>query len=88
MPYEFIDTIDSSDNPGFLSSEAFSLDGVYPENELKKFGVNYLTLQVSGREALSYDLNKADSISGIDGETLIDKRLPGRELTVKFKIEA
>lgn len=35
MPYEFIDTIDSSDNPGFLSSEAFSLDGVYPENELK-----------------------------------------------------
>nr|DAU91433.1 MAG TPA: distal tail protein [Caudoviricetes sp.] len=88
MPYEFIDTIDSSDNPGFLSSEAFSLDGVYPENELKKFGVNYFTLQVSGREALSYDLNKADSISGIDGETLIDKRLPGRELTVKFKIEA
>lgn len=88
MPYEFIDTIDSSDNPGFLSSEAFSLDGVYPENELKKFGVNYFTLQVSGREALNYDLNKADSISGIDGETLIDKRLPGRELTVKFKIEA
>lgn len=88
MPYEFIDTIDSSDNPAFLSSEAFSLDGIYPENELKKFGVNYFTLQVSGREALSYDLNKADSISGIDGETLIDKRLPGRELTVKFKIEA
>lgn len=88
MLYEFIDTIDSSDNLGFLSSEAFSLDGVYPENELKKFGVNYLTLQVSGREDLSYDLNKADSISGIDGETLIDKRLPGRELTIKFKIEA
>ena len=88
MLYEFIDTIDSSDNLGFISSEAFSLDGVYPENELKKFGVNYLTLQVSGREDLSYDLNKADSISGIDGETLIDKRLPGRELTVKFKIEA
>lgn len=88
MPYGFIDTIDSSDNPSFLSSEAFSLDGVYPENELKKFGVNYFTLQVSGREALNYDLNKADSISGIDGETLIDKRLPGRELTVKFKIEA
>lgn len=35
MPYEFIDTIDSSDNPAFLSSEAFSLDGIYPENELK-----------------------------------------------------
>ena len=88
MLYKFVDTIDSSDNLGFTSSEAFSLDGVYPENELKKFGVNYLTLQVSGREDLSYDLNKADSISGIDGETLIDKRLPGRELTIKFKIEA
>lgn len=88
MLYDFVDTIDSSNNLGFTSSEAFSLDGVYPENELKKIGVDYLTLQVSGREDLSYDLNKADSISGIDGETLLDKRLPGRELTVKFKIEA
>lgn len=85
MSYEFRDTTDLSDHKESMSSEAFSIDGLYPENELSE--IKYRTLQVIGREELTYDLYKADSIYGVDGEALINKRLPGRELTIKFKIE-
>lgn len=88
MAYSFVDAVDLSDHPASLSSEAFSLDGKYPETELDELGISYSTLQIIGREDLKYDLNKTEGISGIDGVTLLNKQLPGREITVKFKIEA
>lgn len=84
--YEFRDTTISSGYKESLPSEAFSIDGLYPETELSE--TRYRTLQVMGREELVFDLYKSDSIYGVDGEALINKRIPGRELTIKFKIEA
>jgi len=84
MTYKFRDTIDTEDEEVVFFSEAISLNGIYPENVIK----GYQTLQVTGREDLSYDLLTTDNSAGVDGESLSSKRLKGREIVVTFYLEA
>lgn len=68
--YDFIDVTETAEN-NILPSEAMKLNGKYIENQIK----GYRTLHVSGREALSPELNSYET--GIrDGSALKSKRFP------------
>lgn len=80
--YNFRDTNETSES-AFLPSEALKINGEYIENQIS----GYRTLNVSGREALSPDVESYET--GIrDGSKLKNKRYPERIITVTYQIKA
>lgn len=76
--YNFIDV--NGIQPGnVLPGEALKINGVYIENKI----TGYRTLSVSGREALSPELQTYET-GARDGSTLQSKRFPARVITVQF----
>lgn len=79
--YNFIDVNEASES--VLPSEALKLNGEYIENLIS----GYRTLAVSGREALSPEINTIET--GIrDGSFLQNKRYPARTIIVKYQLIA
>jgi predicted phage tail component-like protein len=80
--YNFIDVIEASE--GYvLPSEALKINGVYIEDQIS----GYRTLSVSGREALSAEVETFST--GIrDGSKAKSKRFPERIITVKYQLLA
>lgn len=80
--YNFIDVTETSEGV-VLPSEALKINGEYIENQVK----GYRTLNVSGREALSPELDTFST--GIrDGTTLKSKRFPDRIILVSYQLRA
>lgn len=80
--YNFVDTIEVSDG-ALLPAEALQINGEYIENLIP----GYRTLSVSGREALSPEIETYET--GIrDGATVKSKRYPERIIIVKYRIIA
>lgn len=78
--YNFIDVNEASENV-ILSSEALKINGKYIEDQI----AGYRTLHVSGREALSPELETFET--GVrDGSTLKSKRFPARTITVTYQL--
>ena len=81
--YNFVDTINSASGGAGLPSEALALNGAYLENQI----TGYRTLRVSGREALSPDVESYET--GIrDGSRLKHRRYPERIITVTYQLIA
>ena len=81
--YEFRDTIEKVSEGVVLPSEALMINGEYIENLIP----GYRTLTVSGREALSPEIETYET--GIrDGSTLQNKRYPARIITVQYQLIA
>lgn len=79
--YNFIDVNEVSE--GTLPSEALKINGKYIENLID----GYRTLSVSGREALSPELETYET--GVrDGSTIQSKRYPARTIIVTYQITA
>lgn len=82
--YTFKDTIETTaSDVVLLPSEALKINGQYIENQI----AGYRTLAVSGREALSPEL-ETYSTGTRDGSTLKNKRYPERVITVHYQIIA
>jgi predicted phage tail component-like protein len=81
--YKFKDTISAASDVALLPSEALRINGQYIENQI----AGYRTLSVSGREALSPEL-ETYSTGNRDGATLKNKRYPERVITVKYRLLA
>ena len=64
-----------------LPSVAIEFNGKYIENELN----GYETLKVSGRETISVELISEPTHEGV---ITIDERLPHRELTITYELQA
>ena len=80
--YNFIDVTEVSDSV-ILPSEALKINGEYIENLIS----GYRTLNVSGREALSPEIESFTT--GIrDGSQLKNKRFPERVIVVTYQIKA
>lgn len=80
--YNFIDVNKVSEGVA-LPSEALKINGEYIENQIS----GYRTLTVSGREALSPEVDTFET--GVrDGSTLNYKRYPERIITVKYQLLA
>lgn len=80
--YNFIDTTEVSE-VALLPSEALRINGQYIENLIQ----GYRTLNVTGREALSAELDYFET--GIrDGSKLKSKRYPARIITVAYQLIA
>lgn len=80
--YNFIDVNEVSDG-ALLPSEALKINGEYIENQIS----GYRTLCVSGREALSPELNYYET--GVrDGSVMKSKRYPARIIIVKYQLIA
>lgn len=81
--YEFRDITAKVSEGNILPSEALMINGEYIENLIP----GYRTLSVSGREALSPELETYET--GIrDGSTLQNKRYPARIITVTYQLIA
>lgn len=81
--YAFRDTTAKTSAADDLPSEALKINGSYIENVI----TGYRTLSVSGREALSPELNTYETGSR-DGSRLKSKRYPARTITVKYQLKA
>jgi predicted phage tail component-like protein len=80
--YNFIDVNEASEGV-ILPSEALKINGEYIENLIS----GYRTLNVSGREALSPEVESFTT--GIrDGSRLKNKRFPERTIVVTYQIKA
>jgi len=80
--YSFIDTTKYYATNNF-PAEALSINGVYLEDEIS----GYRTLQVTGREIMEAEVsNKQIGIS--NGADYQYKRIPTREITVKFSLRS
>ena len=80
--YNFIDVNEVSAG-AFLPAEALMLNGEYIEDLIE----GYRTLSVTGREALSPELNTYET--GVrDGAKLLNRRYPARIITVKYQLIA
>lgn len=80
--YKFIDVNEVSEG-SVLPSEALKINGEYIENQIS----GYKTLHVSGREALSPDVETYTT--GIrDGSRLKNKKFPERIITVTYQLTA
>lgn len=81
--YEFRDINSTVSEGNILPSEALMINGEYIENLIP----GYRTLTVSGREALSPEIETYET--GIrDGSTLQNKRYPARIITVTYQLIA
>lgn len=78
--YEFIDVNEASEG-ALLPSEALQINGEFIENLIK----GYRTLSVTGREALSPELETTET-GNRDGSELKYKRYPARTITVKYQL--
>lgn len=78
--YNFIDVNEVSEGV-VLPSEALKINGEYIENLIP----GYRTLNVSGRESLSRELESFETGTS-DGETLKNKRYPARIITVTYQL--
>lgn len=79
--YKFRDTIETTASDGMLPSEALQINNEYIENLIP----GYRTLNVSGREALSPEIETFST--GIrDGSEMKYKRYPERIITVKYQL--
>lgn len=81
--YEFIDTVEYSQEGSILPVEAMSYNGIYIENEI----TGYRTLYTSGRELLVSELQTGE-INGIDGARYLGRRRPIRTITVGYQLIA
>ena len=80
--YNFIDVTEASESV-VLPSEALKLNGEFIENQVS----GYRTLSVSGREALSPELDFYET--GVrDGSTLRSRRFPARTIIVNYQLKA
>ena len=80
--YNFIDVNEASEQV-VLPSEALQINGEYIENLIS----GYRTLNVSGREGLSPELDTYET--GVrDGSTLKNKRFPARTIVVTYQLIA
>lgn len=79
--YNFIDVTGVSER--VLPSEALKINGEYIENLIS----GYRTLTVSGREALSPELDYFET-GAADGSKIKSKRYPARIITVKYQLLA
>ncbi|MDD3186325.1 MAG: phage tail family protein [Anaerostipes sp.] len=77
--YDFIDVTEIQESS--LPSEALRLNGDYIENQI----AGYRTLQVSGREALSPELNTYE-VGCSNGSKLNSRRYPARTITVYYQL--
>lgn len=78
--YNFRD-VNNASEIAVLPSEALSINGIFIENEI----VGYRTLNVTGREALSPEIETF--ITGVrDGSTFKSKRYPARKIKVKYQL--
>ena len=82
MAYNFIDTMETSDG-AFLPSEALQINGEFIEDLID----GYRTLNVTGREALSAELDTY-TVGVRDGAYIKSKRYPARTITVKYQLIA
>lgn len=80
--YNFVDTTEVSEGT-LLPSEALCINGSYIENCIK----GYRTLTVSGREALSPEIETLETGTK-DGSTLKSKRFPARIILVQYQLIA
>ena len=80
--YSFRDVNETSEST-WLPSEALKINGSYIENII----AGYRTLSVSGREALSPELNTYETGTR-DGSRLKSKRYPARIITVTYQLKA
>ena len=78
--YRFIDVNETSEGT-LLPSEALQINGEFIENLIK----GYRTLTVTGREALSPELETSET-GNRDGSELKYKRYPARLITVKYQL--
>ena len=80
--YKFIDVNEVSEG-ALLPSEALSFNGEYIENLIS----GYRTLNVSGREALSPEIETIET--GVrDGSSIKSKRYPARTIVVQYQLIA
>ena len=79
--YDFIDVNEQAGKK--LPAEALQLNGEYIENIID----GYRTLQVSGREALSQELESYE-VGIRDGSRLKSRRYPARTITITYQILA
>ena len=80
--YKFIDVNEVSES-AVLPSEALQINGEYIENLIP----GYRTLGVSGREALSPEIETFET-GARDGATMKNKRFPARIIIVKYQLIA
>lgn len=80
--YKFIDTIDAPEKKG-LPKEAMSFNGDF----LEELVPGYRTLSVSGRELASTEI-QSYQLGIRDGKRHVYARIPERELTIKYLLEA
>ncbi len=78
--YEFRDINETSEGD-ILPSEALQINGDFIENIIP----GYRTLNISGREALSPEINSFETGSR-HGSTLKNKRYPARTIIVKYQL--
>ena len=78
--YKFIDVNETSEGT-LLPSEALQINGEFIENLIK----GYRTLSVTGREALSLEIETKET-GNRDGSELKYKRYPARTITVKYQL--
>lgn len=83
--YSFTDTTAATTSVGnsLLPAEALKINGAYIENQIS----GYRTLNVSGREALSPELETYE-VGSRDGSGVKHKRYPARIITVTFQLIA
>lgn len=81
--YEFRDTNEHL-NDSWLPSVAMQFNGFLLEEEIR----GYHTLNVEGRETISYNLEDSGNISGRDGVISFGKTLPPRVLRIQYLLKA
>ena len=82
LMYNFVDTV-GKQTSYILPSEALMINGEYIENLID----GYRTLSVSGREALSPEIDTF-SVGIRNGSTFKSKKYPARTITVYFQLVA
>lgn len=79
----FIDINEQQPAPD-LPSVAMNFNGYFIEDKLD----GYRTLNVTGRETISYDIHTLGNSSSIHGEVITGKTLPARELKIEYQLTA
>ncbi|GAB2022413.1 phage tail family protein [Pseudolactococcus yaeyamensis] len=82
--YQFVDTNEVPSTQSYLQDEAVNVNGVFLDDVVNGF----ITVSVSGRDSLSYDITSENNGSSGRGETYLGKRLESRYLTINFKLTA
>lgn len=81
--YKFTDINSRAPAGRTLPAEAVCIDGKFLENEV----AGYTTLQVTGRELYSADIEDS-TIKGMSGSKFLYRTYPARTITVKYQLRA